>query len=45
MKILAWYTNPNGVENKYILKYSHPFDVKKRSKNLIAHTRMVLEKE
>lgn len=23
VKVLAWYINPNGIENKYILKYSY----------------------
>ena len=29
MKILAWFIHPQGIENKMILKYPHPTDIKK----------------
>ena len=28
-KVLEWYIDPNGIENKSILKYPYPTEIKK----------------
>ena len=40
MKTLAWYIDPNGIENKYTVKYPYPTGIKK-CEILIIDTRMV----
>ena len=43
MKALAWYIDPNGIENKITNKYPYPIGIKEKSEILILVTRMVLE--
>lgn len=44
MKVLAWYRNPSGIENKNIIKYTYPIGIK-LCEVLIIDTRMVSKKE
>ena len=43
MKVLAWYRNPSGIENKNTNKYLYPTSIK--IKVLIIDTRMLSKKE
>lgn len=44
MKVLAWFVDPNDIQNTNIVNYPYPIDIKK-CENLIIATRMVSEKE
>jgi hypothetical protein len=44
MKVLAWYIDPNGIENKNTVNYPYPTGIKKCEFNIL-DTPMVTKKD